>query len=208
MTIAQNHQRILATLRPGVSLTAVSKYQSVAQIQELYDAQQRIFAESRAQELQTKVRELPADIEWHFIGPLQTNKVKMVVPHASIIESVDSVRLLEAIAAQAQKIGKIQRVLLQMHIASEEQKQGFSASEIRDILDGEPLAGVEVVGLMGMATFTDDMEMVRREFMELAELYNSYDELKMLSMGMSSDYHIAMECGSTNVRIGTALFEL
>ncbi len=207
MTIAQNYKNILETLRSGVALTAVSKYQSVEKTRELYDAGQRIFAESRPQELVAKTQELPSDIEWHFIGHLQTNKVKMVVPHASLIESVDSYRLLEAIGREAQKIGKVQQVLLQMHIAAEEHKQGFSAEEIREILSSPSLANVEIVGLMGMATYTEDRHQIREEFMALSRLYGEFESLTVLSMGMSGDYDIAMECGSTHVRIGTALFE-
>ncbi len=206
MSIAQNFTQIASTIPSSVTLCAVSKFHPKEAIEEVYALGHRVFGESRPQELALKAELLPQDIEWHFIGHLQTNKAAVVVKYASLIESVDSHRLLSAISKEAQKAEKRVKVLLQMHIASEESKQGFSMGEIEEILASEPLPNVEIVGLMGMASYTDDMEIVRGEFMELSSLYNRYPTLSVLSMGMSGDYTLAIECGSTNVRIGSSIF--
>jgi pyridoxal phosphate enzyme (YggS family) len=217
MSIGQEIIKINNELPSTVKLVAVSKFHPAECIAEAYKAGQRIFAESRPQELAAKVEVLPKDIEWHFIGHLQTNKLKMVVPYASLIHSVDSRKLLMEINKYAINKGLKARVLLEMFIAQEESKQGFSEEEIMEIVEEisqQPLEGIELCGLMGMASFTDDRQKVRSEFETLAaafnrikEVYGSrFPEFKELSMGMSNDYPIAIECGSTLVRIGTRIF--
>ena len=217
MSIGQEIIKINNELPSTVKLVAVSKFHPAECIAEAYEAGQRIFAESRPQELAAKVEVLPKDIEWHFIGHLQTNKLKMVVPYASLIHSVDSRKLLMEINKYAINKGLKARVLLEMFIAQEESKQGFSEEEIMEIVEEisqQPLEGIELCGLMGMASFTDDRQKVRSEFETLAaafnrikEVYGSrFPEFKELSMGMSNDYPIAIECGSTLVRIGTRIF--
>jgi pyridoxal phosphate enzyme (YggS family) len=217
MSIGQEIIKINNELPSTVKLVAVSKFHPAECIAEAYKAGQRIFAESRPQELAAKVEVLPKDIDWHFIGHLQTNKLKMVVPYASLIHSVDSRKLLMEINKYAINKGLKARVLLEMFIAQEESKQGFSEEEIMEIVEEisqQPLEGIELCGLMGMASFTDDRQKVRNEFETLAaafnrikEVYGSrFPEFKELSMGMSNDYPIAIECGSTLVRIGTRIF--
>lgn len=193
-----------ATLPPRVALVAVSKFKPIEAIQEAYGAGQRLFAESRPQELAAKAAALPSDIEWHFIGHLQRNKVDLVVGVASLIESVDSGRLLEAIGRQAVQKGIVQRVLLQVHIAQEESKQGFSQAEAIEWLQ-KPVDGIEIVGLMGMASLTDDQRQIGSEFMVLKNLFDRYP-LSVLSIGMSGDWPLAVACGATQVRIGSAIF--
>ena len=217
MSIGQEIININNELPSTVKLVAVSKFHPAECIEEAYKAGQRIFAESRPQELAAKVEVLPKDIEWHFIGHLQTNKLKMVVPYASLIHSVDSRKLLLEINKFAVNKGLKARVLLEMFIAQEESKQGFSQEEIMDVVKEmceQPLEGIELCGLMGMASFTDDQQKVRSEFETLAAAFNhikevygsKFPEFKELSMGMSNDYPIAIECGSTLVRIGTRIF--
>ena len=217
MSIAQEIININNELPSTVKLVAVSKFHPAECIEEAYQAGQRIFAESRPQELLAKAEALPKDIEWHFIGHLQTNKLKMVVPYASLIHSVDSRKLLLEINKYAVNKGLKARVLLEMFIAQEESKQGFSKEEILEIveeLSSTPLEGIELCGLMGMASFTNDQQKIRSEFEELAGAFNQikanygdkFPEFKELSMGMSNDYPIAIECGSTLVRIGTRIF--
>ncbi len=204
-------------LPPAVKLVAVSKFHPAEAIEAAYTAGQRVFAESRPQELAAKAVALPNDIEWHFIGHLQTNKLKMVVPYASLIHSVDSRRLLLEINKYA--VGKGLRVncLLEMFIAQEESKQGFSKDELLDLvseLAENPLDGVEICGLMGMASFTEDEAKIRSEFLTLSQTFNeikerfsnAFPKFTELSIGMSNDYKIAIECGSTMVRIGTRIF--
>ena len=217
MSIAQEIININNELPSTVKLVAVSKFHPAECIEQAYQAGQRIFAESRPQELLAKAEALPKDIEWHFIGHLQTNKLKMVVPYASLIHSVDSRKLLLEINKYAVNKGLKARVLLEMFIAQEESKQGFSKEEILEIVDelsSTPLDGIVLCGLMGMASFTDDQKKIRSEFEELAGAFNQikanygdkFPEFKELSMGMSNDYPIAIECGSTLVRIGTRIF--
>ena len=217
MSIGQEIIKINNELPSTVKLVAVSKFHPAECIEEAYQAGQRIFAESRPQELAAKVEVLPKDIEWHFIGHLQTNKLKMVVPYASLIHSVDSRKLLMEINKFAVNKGLKARVLLEMFIAQEESKQGFSQEEIMEIVEEmsqQPLEGIELCGLMGMASFTEDQQKVRSEFETLAAAFNhikevygsKFPEFKELSMGMSNDYPIAIECGSTLVRIGTRIF--
>ena len=213
--VKDNLATIRATLPEGVRLVAVSKFQSADTVREAYHAGQRVFGENRVQELVAKQPLLPDDIEWHFIGTLQTNKVKYIAPFIAMIQSVDTFRLLQEINRQAEKNGRVIRTLIEVHIAEEESKHGFSVDECRELFWGDALrsfAHIRVCGLMGMATFTADTEQVRREFRVLKSLF---DEIKALpdtalftelSMGMSDDYLIAIAEGSTMVRIGSALF--
>lgn len=200
-----------------VKLVAVSKFNPVEAIEQAYDAGQRIFGENRPQELAAKVPVLPADIQWHFLGHLQTNKLKMVLPYAWLIQSVDSEKLLMEINKFAVAKGLCVNCLLEMFVAAEQTKQGFDKEELLNLVDRlskEPLPGVELCGLMGMATFTDDTEQIRGEFTLLADTFHEiknqyghvFPKFKELSMGMSGDYKIAIECGSTMVRIGTRIF--
>ena len=217
MNLRENLNLILSELPAYVKLVAVSKTHPVEAISEIYEAGQKIFGENKVQELVNKQPLLPADIEWHMIGHLQTNKVKFIIPFVSLIHGVDSFKLLQSINKEALKINRTVNCLLQLHIAKEETKFGFSLEEIKNILaSGEfkELENINIVGLMGMATFTDDEEMIRSEFKYLAdcfkEIKNNYfnDDpiFKEISMGMSDDYRIAVEEGSTMVRIGTAIF--
>lgn len=207
-------------LPPDVELVAVSKFHPAEAIGEAYRAGQRLFAESRPQELLQKVQSLSAscpDIRWHFIGHLQTNKLKLVLPHVELVQSVDSLRLLQAIQAWANGHDRKVRVLLELHVAAEETKQGFSAAELFAALEQavreKAFPAVELCGLMGMTTFTEDERVIRRDFSRLQETYREvrarYPELesfKELSIGMSGDYSIALDYGSTMVRIGTKIF--
>ncbi len=217
MSISERIREIRAVLPPQVRLVAVSKFHPKEALLEAYSAGQRIFGESRVQELTDKQSVLPADIEWHFIGHLQTNKIKYIVPFVSLIHGVDSEKLLKEIDSTATKRGLKIRCLLQIHIAQEETKFGFSANECREFLSSgrwKNMAGVEICGLMGMATYTEDLAQVRGEFHGLKQLFDevkqsyfaSKDSFCELSMGMSDDYAIAIEEGSTLVRIGSRIF--
>lgn len=209
-------EKIRATLPQGVSLVAVSKFHPAEAVLEAYAAGQRLFGESRAQELTAKAATLPADIRWHFIGHLQTNKVKPVVAAASLIESIDSERLLMAVDREAERQGKRMDVLLQVHVAREETKFGFSPEELLDLIRRrvfETLKAVHICGLMAMASNTDDTDRVRDDFMKVAALRDEVMRIApdlrgfdILSMGMSHDYMTAIECGSNMVRVGTAIF--
>lgn len=209
-------EKIRATLPQGVSLVAVSKFHPAEAVLEAYTAGQRLFGESRAQELTAKAATLPADIRWHFIGHLQTNKVKPVVAAASLIESIDSERLLMAVDREAERQGKRMDVLLQVHVAREETKFGFSPEELLDLIRRrvfENLKAVHICGLMAMASNTDDTDRVRDDFMKVAALRDEVMRIApdlrgfdILSMGMSHDYMTAIECGSNMVRVGTAIF--
>ncbi len=201
----------------GVKLVAVSKFHPKEAIEEAYAVGQRIFGESKAQEMTAKHEVLPADIEWHFIGHLQANKVKYIVPYVSLIHSIDSYRLLSEVDRLAAKAGRVVDCLLQLHIAREETKFGFSFDECRQMLkqdDWRGLSGVRICGLMGMATNTNDKAQVRQEFASLADFFHELKDgcfagqetFKELSMGMTHDYHEAIEAGSTMVRIGTRIF--
>lgn len=215
--ITENINRYKASLPQGVKLCAVSKFHPDTSIQEAYLAGQRIFGESRVQELLHKQQNLPNDIEWHFIGHLQTNKVKYIAPFISLIQSGDSVKLLKEIDAQAQKNGRVIDVLLQLHVAQEQTKSGFLLTELEDYMatgDWQNLKNIHFCGVMGMATFTDDKELIksefktiRQEFEKIKQQYFSNDEkFSYCSMGMSDDYTIALECGSNIVRVGTGIF--
>lgn len=195
-------------LPEGVTLVAVSKFHPVEALREAYDAGQRVFGESRAQELQAKAPLMPADTQWHFIGHLQTNKVRPVVSHAALIHSVDSPRLLRAIAAEARRQQRRTDVLLQLHVAQEETKFGFTPDELRDFLASgeiEELAdAVRVRGVMGMASNVDDTDRIRADFRAIrAALPEGCD---IVSMGMSDDWQIAVEEGANMVRIGSRIF--
>ena len=217
MSITQNIQRLTAQLPQGVKLVAVSKFHPIERLQEAYDAGQRIFGENRAQELAAKAPQLPSDIEWHFIGHLQKNKVRMIMPWASIIQSIDSTQLLQLVNKEAARINRHVNVLLQLHVAKEQTKSGFTIDEIFEAAeDGafRDLSNVTICGVMAMATFTYDMEqvasefeLVRNTFLTLRDKYFSHnDAFKEISMGMSDDWRIAVEHGATLVRIGTNIF--
>ena len=217
MSISSEIERLNKELPSTVKLVAVSKFNPSDAIMEAYQAGQRIFGESRPQELIQKVQELPSDIQWHFIGHLQTNKLKMVLPYAALVHSVDSERLLMEISKYAVKNGLKVRCLLELFVAQEETKQGFSKEELEQLMEKlqqEPLEGVEICGLMGMASFVEDEEQIRGEFAALKETFDQVREkyisthpnFNELSMGMSGDYRIAVEMGSTMVRIGTTIF--
>jgi len=216
MDIKSNIKAINDTLTAGCKLIAVSKTQPVEKILQAYQTGQRVFGENKAQEMLAKYEALPKDIEWHMIGHLQSNKVKYIAPFVSLIHSVDSVRLLEEINKQGQKINRIIPCLLQMYIANEDAKFGFSQEEVIELLDNYPLSfhNVRVVGLMGMASFTNNQQQIRAEFRSLKVFFEKIRakplppqvEMKELSMGMSGDYLIGMDEGSTLVRIGTSIF--
>ncbi|MDR1602859.1 MAG: YggS family pyridoxal phosphate-dependent enzyme [Tannerella sp.] len=216
MSIAQNMAHVKSTLPDGVTLVAVSKFHPPEIIREACDAGQRIFGESRVQELMAKRPLLPHDIEWHFVGTLQANKVKHIAPFISMIQSVDSAGLLKEVDKQAAKWHRTIRVLLEIYIAEETSKHGFAMDECRTLLrEGMATAcpNVCIAGLMGMATFTDDMEQAGREFKRLHTFFEEIkndcppsDSFTELSMGMSGDYLPAVANGSTMVRIGSAIF--
>lgn len=210
---------INSKLPPEVKLVAVSKFHPLEAIGEAYDAGQRLFAESRPQELQKKVQALAEsssmqDIEWHFIGHLQTNKLKMVLPYASLVQSVDTLHLLDEINEWGRRNDKTINVLLELHIGAEESKQGFVEEEVLDLLfRAEKFRNINFCGLMGMASHTDSEEDIRADFGRISYFFNYLRELfpelesfTELSIGMSDDWHIALEYGATMVRIGTTIF--
>lgn len=208
MKIQENLLRIKSSLPQEVTLVAVSKFHPIEDIQQAYQVGQRIFGESRPQEMLQKYQSLPQDIEWHFIGHLQTNKIKMIIPFVKLIHSVDSLRLAAAISDAARREGRVVDVLLEVYIASEQTKQGLAPQEVDEIMarrSDEEYSGINIVGVMGMATFTDDMAQVESEFKKLAEIYHKYG-FRVLSMGMSEDYPLAVACGSNMVRIGSSIF--
>ncbi len=249
--VAKALESLRAALPAGVELVAVSKFHPVERLMEAYDAGQRVFAESRPQELAAKVPQMPSDVQWHFIGHLQTNKLKLVLPYVELVQSVDSLHLLEAINAWGAANGRIINVLLELHLGAEETKQGFSAEEILELLGAEgavsptvasrPLPGaaqsaalgpsllpgrgwpgvfdtapsalcnVRICGLMGMATNTDDIEVVERDFERIERLFLEIREMGIpgfeeLSIGMSGDWPVAVRHHATMVRIGTDIF--
>ncbi|MBO7220403.1 MAG: YggS family pyridoxal phosphate-dependent enzyme [Alistipes sp.] len=214
MAIGAKIKELHDLLPQGITLVAVSKFHPVEAIKEAYEAGQRIFGESRVQELLIKHETLPKDIEWQMIGHLQTNKVRQIVPFISLVQSVDSVRLIECINREAQRIDRVVDILLEIHIAQEESKTGWRYEELVDYLRSEEfsaLKNIRVRGVMGMATNTDDEEIVRADFEQLAHHYNELkplfgEEFDTLSMGMSDDYALAIGCGSTMVRIGSSIF--
>ena len=214
MSISENIQSVRESLPEGVVLVAVSKTHPAEAVAEAYAAGQRIFGESRPQEMRSKYEALPKDIQWHMIGHLQTNKVKYIAPFVSLIHSADSARLLSVIDAEAAKCGRTIDVLLEIHVAAEESKSGWRPSELNDYLcSGEwrRLRNVRFRGVMGIATNTDDEERIRQDFESLAaykEQIAAYfeEDFDILSMGMSDDYPLAVGCGSTMVRVGSLIF--
>lgn len=214
MGIGDKIERLHRSLPQGVKLVAVSKFHPVEAIMEAYEVGQRIFGESRVQELLTKYESLPKDIEWQMIGHLQTNKVRQIVPFVSLIQSVDSIRLIECINREAERIGRVVDILLEIHITDEESKSGWRYDELVEYLQSgamDAFKNIRVRGVMGMATFTDDSSIVRGDFERLAryksELSQHFgSEFDTLSMGMSDDYELAIAYGSTMVRIGSSIF--
>ncbi|MDE5708383.1 MAG: YggS family pyridoxal phosphate-dependent enzyme [Alistipes sp.] len=214
LEIACNLSRVRASLPEGTTLVAVSKTHPVEAIREAFDAGHRIFGESRPQELCAKHEALPAEIEWHMIGHLQTNKVKYIAPFVRMIQSVDSARLAETIQREAAKCGRTIDILLEIHVAQETTKSGWDVGELKRYLDSAPfreMPNVCVRGVMGIATNTDDETTVRRDFSELKrcfDLFRPYFGARFdtLSMGMSHDYPLAVECGATMVRVGSSIF--
>ena len=217
MSVASEIVRFTDELPANVRLVAVSKFHPVEKLMEAYRAGQRIFGESRVQELVQKAQAMPADVQWHFIGHLQTNKVRALLPHVSLIHSVDSERLLDCIDKEAERIGRTVDVLLQIHVAQEEAKFGFTLQEITQLANSGKLTAmshVRVVGVMAMATNTDDDAEIRREFAEAHHVFYTLkdgcffgdEHFCELSMGMSDDYRLAIAEGATMVRIGTTIF--
>ncbi len=217
MSISSNLKEIKKSLPDQVTLVAVSKTKPISDLQEAYDAGQRIFGENKVQELREKQPALPKDIEWHMIGHMQTNKVKYIAPYISLIHGVESFKLLEEINKQAKKNNRIINVLLQFHIAIESTKFGLQIDEARDILKSDEfqaLENIKVAGVMGMASFVDNESQIRQEFQSLKQIFDSLKSeffenspsFNTISMGMSGDYQLAIEEGSTMVRVGSSIF--
>lgn len=218
MSIQNNLRSIQASLPEKVTLVAVSKTKPVSDLMEAYEAGQRIFGENKIQEMTEKWEAMPKDIQWHMIGHVQTNKVKYMAPYVHLIHGVDSLKLLQEINKQAQKKNRIIDCLLQVYIAEEESKFGLDEKEVNEILeyvqnDNNEMNHIRIVGLMGMATFTNNPAQVEKEFSRLKTIFDSYSnlntkncQLNTLSMGMSGDYALAIKCGSTMVRIGSSIF--
>ncbi|MEI6899891.1 MAG: YggS family pyridoxal phosphate-dependent enzyme [Bacteroidota bacterium] len=217
MNIKENLFNVRHSIPSHVTLVAVSKTHPTTEIMELYNAGQRVFGENKAQELINKQALLPQDIEWHFIGHLQTNKVRQIIPFVDTIESIDSLKLLRVVDAEAKKHQRKVRVLLQFYIASEETKFGLDLEEALLLLNSwkdENMQNTIIAGVMGMASFTEDHELIRKEFRVLKDyfsmikktFFHSDDQFKEISMGMSSDFEMAIEEGSTMVRVGTGIF--
>jgi pyridoxal phosphate enzyme (YggS family) len=216
MGIANNLLQIKSTLPEHVTLVAVSKTKPVSDLMEAYEAGQRIFGENKIQEMAEKWEQMPKDIQWHMIGHVQTNKVKFMAPFVSLIHGVDSLKLLHEINKQALKNNRIIDCLLQIHIAEEETKFGLDEEELASLLSSSEfheIKNIRIVGLMGMATFTDNKNQIKKEFLHLKTIFDKTKEpktencqLETISMGMSGDYQLAIECGSTMVRIGSSIF--
>jgi len=216
MSISENILKIKSKLPEGVSLVAVSKTKPISDLLEAYNGGQRIFGENKIQEMASKFNEMPKDIAWHMIGHIQRNKVKYMAPFVSLIHGVDSLRLLTEINKQALKNNRIIDCLLQVKIAAEENKFGLSENEVLNLLASEEIKNfqnIKIVGLMGMATFTDNQEQLQKEFEILKCVFDNLTHrkssnfnLKTLSMGMSDDYHIAIKNGSTMIRVGSSIF--
>ena len=217
MQITDNLQIIKSQLPENLTLVAVSKTKPVSDLMEAYNAGQRIFGENKIQEMTEKWEEMPKDIQWHMIGHVQTNKVKYMSEYVSLVHGVDSLKLLNEINKQAQKHNRVIDVLLQMHIAEEETKFGLDNNELDEILEQVKLnkfENIKIIGLMGMATFTENQTQIKKEFLHLKSIFDKLQTIPTtnnyqpttLSMGMSGDYKLAIECGSTMVRIGSSIF--
>ncbi len=217
INVKENIRKLQDSLPKGVGLVAVSKFHPVELLREAYDAGQRIFGESRAQELLQKVGQMPDDVKWHFIGHLQTNKVRAIVPYVAMIHSIDSEKLLRVVDSEAERAGRVVDVLLQLHVAQEETKYGMTADECVAMVESGVLAElthVRVCGVMGMATNTDDENEIRAEFRKIKQVFDLLHEgclhdsdcFREISMGMSDDYQIAVDEGSTLVRVGHSIF--
>ena len=215
--VKDNLLAVKQTLKENVKLVAVSKYQPIELLEEAYEAGQRVFGESHALEVRDKAEAMPKDIEWHFIGHLQTNKVKYIAPFISCIESVDSLKLMQEINKQALKNDRMIDCLLQFHVAQEETKSGFTLEECEQVLSSEEfsnLKNIRIIGVMGMATYTEDEKQIRKEFKTLVAnfaylkmaYFSTNQDFKEISMGMTDDYKIAMSEGSTIVRVGSGIF--
>jgi hypothetical protein len=216
MSIKDNLLQLKSQLPESVTLVAVSKTKPVSDLMEAYNAGQRVFGENKIQEMTEKWEQMPKDIQWHMIGHVQTNKVKYMAEYVSLIHGVDSLKLLQEINKQGAKHNRVIDCLLQMYIAEEETKFGLDEKELEDILhfvQNEKLQNIKVVGLMGMATFTDNQTLIKKEFLNLKSTFDKINslsivnyQLSIISMGMSGDYNLAIECGSTMVRIGSSIF--
>ena len=218
MSIQNNLRSIQASIPENVTLVAVSKTKPIPDLMEAYEAGQRIFGENKIQEMSEKWEVMPKDIQWHMIGHVQTNKVKYMAPFVSLIHGVDSLKLVQEINKQAQKNNRIIDCLLQVYIAEEESKFGLDEKELNEIFEfvqdaKNEMNHIRIVGLMGMATFTNNQNQIKKEFSRLKTIFDSYSnlntkncQLNTLSMGMSGDYQLAIECGSTMVRIGSSIF--
>ena len=216
MSVAQNLLAIQTSLPQNVTLVAVSKTKPVSDLMEAYEAGQRIFGENKIQEMAEKWEQMPKDIQWHMIGHVQTNKVKFMAPFVSLIHGVDSLKLLQEINKQAEKNNRIIDCLLQIYIAEEETKFGLDEQELSVLLasnEFQELKNINIVGLMGMATFTNNKDQIHQEFTQLKSIFDKTKKLKTencqletISMGMSGDYPLAIECGSSMVRIGSSIF--
>ncbi|WP_026715475.1 YggS family pyridoxal phosphate-dependent enzyme [Flavobacterium daejeonense] len=216
MSIQTNLQHIKSTLPENVTLVAVSKTKPVSDLMQAYEAGQRIFGENKIQEMVEKWEQMPKDIQWHMIGHVQTNKVKFMAPFVSLIHGVDSLKLLQEISKQAHKNNRVIDCLLQVHIADEETKFGFDEEELEILLNStefQEMKNIRILGLMGMATFTDNQEKIKQEFTHLKAIFDSIQmqsvptlNFSTLSMGMSGDYKLAIECGSNMIRVGSSIF--
>ncbi|SHG24950.1 YggS family pyridoxal phosphate-dependent enzyme [Flavobacterium defluvii] len=215
MSIQSNLNTIKATLPEHVTLVAVSKTKPVSDLMEAYEAGQRIFGENKIQEMTEKWEQMPKDIQWHMIGHVQSNKVKFMAPYVTLIHGVDSLKLLQEINKQALKNNRIIDCLLQIYIAEEESKFGLDENELNELLTSaefKELKNIRILGLMGMATFTEDQSQIKKEFTHLKNIFDSIQksqdikDFTIISMGMSGDYQLAIECGSTMVRIGSSIF--
>lgn len=211
MSIKENLHRIKSSLPDDVTLVAVSKTKPVTDLIEAYEAGQRIFGENYVQELVDKYEQLPKDIQWHFIGHLQSNKVKYIASFVHLIHGVDSIKLLQEINKQAAKHNRIIECLLQLNIAEEDTKFGMDIETLNAVLEAsESMKNVSIIGLMGMSTFTNDSQQIKKEFEYIHHIFDRYasinPKLKVLSIGMSGDYKLAITCGSTMVRIGSSIF--
>lgn len=216
MSIQSNLNTIKTSLPEHVTLVAVSKTKPVSDLMEAYEAGQRIFGENKIQEMADKHEEMPKDIQWHMIGHVQTNKVKFMAPFVSLIHGVDSLKLLQEIDKHALKNNRIIDCLLQIYIAEEESKFGLDENELNELLSSsefKEMKNIRILGLMGMATFTEDQNQIKKEFTHLKSIFDSIKSLQCencnlntISMGMSGDYQLAIECGSTMVRIGSSIF--